>query len=195
MILKATKTQNFINLFFTPFLAIIFIFSLKLNAQLTMGNNFPQTQLNDQHDKPQAITQETPWVLFSADMDAFKMAQKILEENKNISFSTQKGLLVSDISKMPSLIAKIFALPKMRKYHFSMALDREGKITSTWPKQEKSLTVIYLNQLNITKIDFLKTPEQVSEFFKNSAQNQAPKKADADTNANANNNTSPSTTK
>src|SRR3546814_1459443 len=53
-------------------------------------------------------------------------------------FRSQKGDVfvdnhidyISDISSMPALIAKLFALPKMRKYSFRLLLNRDDDFQS-----------------------------------------------------------------
>ena len=37
-------------------------------------------------------------------------------------------MFVADIQGMPSLISKLFAVPKMRDYSYRVVLDREGQV-------------------------------------------------------------------
>lgn len=55
---------------------------------------------------------------------------------------------------MPSLIAKWFAIPKMKDYPYRVALDRGGNATAGIPRQPDQVTLLHLNQGDILDIHF-----------------------------------------
>jgi len=67
---------------------------------------------------------------------------------------------------MPSLVTEIFALPILRDYTWPMALDMEGASTKDWPRQEESVTVMQLDQLNVTKTEYFKDEKSLIDFLK-----------------------------
>lgn len=75
-------------------------------------------------------------------------------------------VVVSDISGMPSLITKMFALPKMKKYHFKMALDKSGELTKSWPRQTGKATVLQIDNSKVINVDYIATYEQIQKIFK-----------------------------
>src|SRR3546814_11475114 len=68
-------------------------------------------------------------------------------------FRSQKGDVfvdnhidyISDISSMPALIAKLFALPKMRKYSFRLLLNRDDDFQSGFTPIEGKALILKLN--------------------------------------------------
>lgn len=123
-------------------------------------------EFTDQYDQVHKLSLETKWVIFAAEMDAFKFAKAAFEKLEIKSAGDKGGLLVSDISGMPSLVSALFAMPKMKKYSFSVALDRKGETTQKWPRKEAHLTLLKLNQLKVVETTYLGTEQAVVEFLK-----------------------------
>jgi hypothetical protein len=131
---------------------------------LVSGETLPAFKIQNQFEEPAELTKETKWILFSSDMKAAKLLTEYINENAT-KLDLTKTLIISDISKMPALVSKIFAIPKMKKYNFKLALDKTGETTKDWPRQEANLTVIKVSELKIESIENLGTPETVKAFF------------------------------
>jgi len=56
---------------------------------------------------------------------------------------------------MPRLVAKLFALPSMRRRPYPMLLDRDGQTTARLPDVAGTVTVISLERLKITRVEQL----------------------------------------
>jgi len=68
-------------------------------------------------------------------------------------------LYISDISGMPSLITSWFAIPKMKKFDFKVALiydEDEGKVLN---RQDEKVTVMFVKDNNITSIKFVSSKD------------------------------------
>lgn len=128
------------------------------------GETLTPFKIENQFGEAAELNSETQWVIFSADMDAAKMMTPYLNENAS-KLDLSKTLIISDISKMPAMISKMFAIPKMKKYAFKLALDRTGENTKPWPRQSKQITVMKLTQLKVDSIEQLSSTEAVQKFF------------------------------
>jgi len=117
------------------------------------GDRISKISLNDQHDEAQAVDASTRIILFSRDMDGGKLFKEALADTAE-GFLAEKGAVyISDISGMPSLVARMFALPSMRKRPYPMLLDRTGEDTSRLPDVEEQATVIFLKELLIERVE------------------------------------------
>ncbi|KHD87853.1 MAG: hypothetical protein OM95_12695 [Bdellovibrio sp. ArHS] len=134
-----------------------------------VGKTLAPFQIKNQYDEKAELSAETHWVFFSSDMNAAKMLTEYLNENAT-KVDLSKTLIISDISKMPAFVSKMFAIPKMKKYSFKLALDRNGETTKDWPRKEGVLTVLKLSQLKIESIQSLENKEGVVAFFKDQYQ-------------------------
>lgn len=124
------------------------------------GELMSSFQLQDQFENEVTVSSATEVLLFSRNMKGGDIIKEALEQLKA---DDQQGLdslvYVSDISGMPSLIARFVAIPKMKKLPFSMGLDREGDVTNMLPGEENKATLIRLDKLKIIDVVFIESSE------------------------------------
>jgi hypothetical protein len=137
---------------------------------LRVGTRVPAVTLADQHDVKGSITADTRCVLFSRDMDATKVVREALGEQPAQLLDPARAVIVADISAMPSLITKLFALPAMRKRPFRMLLDTDGSVTREFPSEEGKVTVLSLNALTIERIEYIDSAEALRAALRQAAQ-------------------------
>ncbi len=128
-------------------------------APLGAGMHMPVFTLADQHDVEGSITPATRCVLFNRDMASAKVLQEALADNPTVLLDTAGAVIVSDISGMPRIITALFAVPAMRKRPYRMLLDREGKVTADFPFEKGKVTVVYVKDLTVEKVEFVESPE------------------------------------
>lgn len=124
----------------------------------------------DQWDQPVNVDASTQLVIFSADMDAGKLARAVLDSYHKEDLSANRWVYIADVSAMPSLITSMFAIPKMKKYSFSVGLDRKGQATQAWPRQDGRVTVMQLHQLAIKKTQFFADEQSLKTYLIQQAQ-------------------------
>ncbi|WP_115718912.1 hypothetical protein [Gallaecimonas mangrovi] len=98
--------------------------------------------LNDQFDRKTQVPGDAKAIYFAADMDANDLIKEAFGKDKADTMAKAGVLYVADISKMPGLVYKLFAKPKMKKYPFRIVVDQEGDVTKDWPREEGAVTVI-----------------------------------------------------
>lgn len=146
--------------------AVTVMFSTSSMADEAKGmEKMAEITLKDQFDKTQKIDQSTKLVLFAHDMGGNDLLEEALADYDNDKLSAKNIVYLADISGMPSLIGRLFALPAMRKRPYSMMLDREGDISAAINAKEDQITVIYLNQLTIDKTEHLATAESIKQVL------------------------------
>lgn len=126
---------------------------------LAVGGRFPSIQLTDQHDVSTAIDADVRYVLFTRDMDGGKVVQRIFEEDGQRKLDAARAVYVSDISRMPALVTRMFALPSLRKRGYRVFLDRDGTVTRDFPSEEGRVTVFVLADGTIEAIRTIASPE------------------------------------
>lgn len=119
---------------------------------LKVGDALPAFQLNDQHDKPMPIGAETRALVFTADKSAGEVVNDLLKA-RPADFMPQRGIVyLADISRMPSFITSMIALPRMREYPYRMALATEEGQTAMLPVLEDHVTVLMLEEGKVREI-------------------------------------------
>ncbi len=89
------------------------------------GSAMPALSLNDQYDKPVLVGPQTRWVVLAAEKPVSDMVSAVLAAEPVGALDRLRLVYVADISGMPALVTRLFALPKLRELPFPIALVRE----------------------------------------------------------------------
>jgi len=147
-------------------LAILLFLGLSVGAlhaeTVAVGSPMPSYTLADQFGEEHTLAKETRYVLVVSDRELSKQVNAWLAEKGEGYLGEQTMEYVSDISPMPKMVTKLFALPKMKKYPFKMLLWREDGMADTYPRQEGRLALFALDEDHmVTAIHYLATPADI----------------------------------
>ena len=132
---------------------------------LSVGSNVSNISIKDQFEKTNSISAETKTILFASDKDSSDLLKEYLLSKEGDILTANKAIYVADISGMPSLISKFIALPKMKKYPFSiMLLDDTNK--DFFGKEEGKIIVYTLDNLKVTEMKTISTVKELEEVIK-----------------------------
>jgi len=144
------------------FLIICLVNSISLLSKpLEIGDTYPLPPFNDQFDKPAEVSSETQLLIFVAEMEPSKVVHEVLKNETSSTMKQKKIYFLSDIHRMPSLITRFIALPKMRDYSYPVALIREEGISNDLPREKGKISLFFLNSKKIQKIQFLSKIEEL----------------------------------
>ena len=147
------------------FLFTVFLGLSAFANSLTVGSNLPTLTVKDQFEKEFTIDAKIKTIIFSATKDESATIKDFLVTKDKNYLTTNNIAYVADITGMPSLVSKFFALPKMRDYSFSILLiDEDNK--ALFPVEQDKITIISLDNSKITDIKFIKTTEELAATFK-----------------------------
>jgi len=133
---------------------------------LAPGMRLPEIRLADQHDVEDSVGAEVRAILFTRDMDAGNIVKEALADKGGEMLAAADAVYVSDISGMPRIVAKLFALPSMRKRPYRMLLDRDGKTTKDFPSEEGKVTLIRIGAGEIQGVEYLESADRVRAVLK-----------------------------
>lgn len=68
---------------------------------------------------------------------------------------------IADISGMPSLISRFFALPKMREIASPILVTQDPDLVAWIPKKESKLTLIFAQGGKVSKIIYSSDEEEI----------------------------------
>ena len=124
-------------------------------AGLQVGDTAPMLSLNDQHDTARTTLSARRFLLFSADKDGSNLADEVLEGQTAETLEQAGIAYVADISGMPAMVTKMFAMPKLRKRPYPVLLGRTSEDTMTLPRQAGKVTLIELDGGSVAAIEFM----------------------------------------
>ena len=132
---------------------------------LSVGSDVSNVTIKDQFEKSNTISAETKTILFASDKDSSDLLKEYLLSKEGDILTANNAIYVADISGMPSLISKFIALPKMKKYPFSiMLLDDSNK--DFFGKEEGKIIVYTLDNLKVTEIKTITTVKELENIIK-----------------------------
>lgn len=146
-------------------IATIMLFVATFANALNVGDSIPTFEIKDQFEKKQAIAADTKIILVTAEKGMSEIIRDVLLAKPEGFLESKKAVYVGDISGMPSLIARFFALPKMKKYPFSILLVDEEQ-TKSFSKKEEKITVYLVDNGKVTKVKYISTAKELEEVLK-----------------------------
>lgn len=133
---------------------------------LKQGDSLPNLSLTDQHDKPAKIDSSVTRIIFAADNGAASLVTAMLDA-KDANWLTQtNSVYLADIHKMPSLIAKMFALPQLREKPYTIILGREEADLAMFARQKGCVAIIPIANQKLGETTFACTEDTLKESVK-----------------------------
>lgn len=129
-------------------------------ASNLVGTHFPQLELKDQHDASVTLPGAAAVVVFANTKAVDEWADPILAAYGQEQMDAHHVVYLSDIHRMPWMISKMIALPKLRERKYSVALIRDEIESPVLAGTEKGcLKWIQLQSGKIALIAPVCTPE------------------------------------
>jgi len=149
-------------------LLLVTFLALGLNSSpLVLDSTITNLKIKDQHEVEHTLDKNIKTILFASDKKTSDLLRDYLlplSEKENI-LEKNSAIYIADISNMPSLITKYIALPKMKKYPFSiLLLDDTNKDNFT--KEDGKIIVYSLKDGKITDIKKISTTKELEQIIK-----------------------------
>ena len=118
-----------------------------------MGEELGSLNYPDQHGKVHPVAVDRSVVLFAPGRTGAAAAQQLFEH------------YVTDISRMPSLVTSMFALPRMRKFSYLVLLGYEHEQTAMFPRRENHVTVLDVRGGKVERIGYADTAKMLAAII------------------------------
>lgn len=118
--------------------------SVQAAAQTVLkdGDQLPVLALRDQHDKPAAVPPSTRQLLVAADNSGAGLVTDLLDSMGANWLEQTQRVYLADIHKMPALVSRFVALPRLRDKPYPIVLGREEGDLAMFPRKKDCVTVI-----------------------------------------------------
>ena len=118
-------------------------------------------ELADQHDQVRKVDAARRALLFTRDMQAGDALKQALAADGGKLLDAAGAVCVADVSGMPALVLRLFALRKLRERPYPLLLDRDGSQTARLPAQTGKVSLLVLDALRVKEVRYLGTPDEI----------------------------------
>jgi len=145
-------------------LLLLPLFTLFLYANsFEINSHIGSFSLPTQFDEKQTVDSSIQTIIVSFEKDTGKDINQFLSSKDKDFLKNHHAVFIANIAKMPSIITKMFALPKMRDYKHNILLIYDENDKRFISQEEKS-TVYKLENGVIKSISFI-TKEDLEKIF------------------------------
>ena len=150
--------KKIILLLLTLSLALFGANQIKDGSSLKVLNGFKYETPKGRQMK---IPKKSQLIIVAFEKDTGKLVNEYLNTKDQFYLVKKHGIFIADINKMPSIITKMFALPKLRKYKHPIYLHFDEEFQNVVPHKEEEITIIRVVDQKITDISFIKTTQEL----------------------------------
>jgi hypothetical protein len=135
-----------------------------VSTPLSTGDKLPALILPDQYGNPHSLS-EARTILFAPDKEAADLAHRLLRHRNKADMAAQGILFISDISRMPGFITRMFAIPTLRDYPYLVLLGFQTEETAWLPRRDGVLTLLHIQSGQVSSIEYANTLESLASVI------------------------------
>lgn len=131
---------------------------LKIDSPLSVLDGFAYETPQGRQMK---IPKKTKLVIAAFEKETGALVNEYLDTQSPFYLLKHNSIFIADISKMPSIVTSMFALPKLQKYKHLIYLHYGDKFQSTVPNKEQKVTLLRIEDSNIKEISYISTSQEL----------------------------------
>ena len=133
----------------------------EISSGIIIGKELQSFTFKDQFDKDTSLLSSTKKVMFAFTKPTGHLTKMYMSDKKPDYLTSRDIIFVADISGMPSLIAKMFAIPDMKesKYPILLIKEKEKALRFRNEKHKDAVMIITLDNKIVKSVKFV-TNEQ-----------------------------------
>lgn len=144
----------------------LFLFSFSVFANpLQVGQTLAPIELKSQHGKAVKVAIDVKTIVFAVEKAPSDLINNFLTKQDSAFLTKNKTYFIADISGMPSLITKMFAIPKMKKRPYEILLARKAAKVAFIPRKKDFATVLKISGGKIMAVEFVNNVDQLNKAF------------------------------
>jgi len=136
-----------------------------ISSGVIVGKALEPFTFKDQFDKPISLEATTKKVIFAFTKPTGHIMRVYMGLKKENYLSKRDILFIADISGMPSLIAKMFAIPDMKdsKYSILLIKEKEKALRFRSQKHKNAVMIISLDNKIVKSVKFVTNKEDINK--------------------------------
>lgn len=144
-------------------LSVIFINCLSAGT-LKIDDKISNFSLTDQFDKIHTITSDISTIIVTFQKETLMMVNDYLSSKSENYLEDHHAIFINNISSTPAIITKMFTLPKLRDYKYTILLIYDENNTK-FEKQNDKITTYSLENGFIKNIHFISSIDELKRIL------------------------------
>jgi hypothetical protein len=137
----------------------------EVSSGIVIGKELANYKLKDQFDKEHTLTNDVKKILFAFSKPTGHLMKVYLGVRPVDYLSSRDIVFIADISGMPSLIAKMFAIPDLKESKYSVLLIRKKENAKRFRNEEhkNEVMIITLDNKIVKNVKFVSNEEDLKK--------------------------------
>jgi len=131
---------------------------ISVNSPLSQFNSY-KFQTPTSHEIK--ISKETNLIIIAFEKNTGALVNEYLRTKDIYYLQKNSAIYIANIHAMPSIIRKIFAIPKLQKYKHLIYLQYDEEFQNNTPNKEGKITLLRFENGKISNISFITTEAQL----------------------------------
>ena len=132
---------------------------------LKIDDKISTFSLVNQFDKIHTITSEISIIIVTFQKETTNLVNDFLSSKSSDFLDKNNTIFINNISSIPSIVVKMFTIPKMRDYKYDILLIYNEN-NKKFIEEEKKITVYFIQNGYIKDIKFISSIYELEGFFK-----------------------------
>ncbi|MBP9490042.1 MAG: hypothetical protein KBE77_01185 [Aliarcobacter sp.] len=132
---------------------------------LKIDDKISSFSLTNQFDKIHRITGEISIIIVTFQKETTNLVNDFLSSKNSDFLDKNNTIFISNISAIPSIVVKMFTIPKMRDYKYDILLIYNEN-SKKFKEEEDKITVYFIENGFVKDIKFISSIYQLEGVFK-----------------------------
>ena len=134
-------------------------------ATLKIDDKISNFSLPNQFDKIHTVTNEISIIIVTFQKETTNIVNNFLSSKSSDFLDKNNSIFINNISCSPSIVVKMFTIPKMRDYKYDILLIYNGN-NKKFKEEENKITIYFVENGFIKDIKFISSIYELEGVFK-----------------------------
>lgn len=133
-------------------------------STLKVGDKISTFSLPNQFDKIHTISSEISIIIVTSDKETSNLVNDFLSKKKSDFLDKKNAVFIDDISAVPSVIVKMFKIPKLRDYDYDVLL-LYNENSKSFLEEDDKITVYFVKDSVVINVKYITTKDELERVF------------------------------
>ncbi len=133
-------------------------------STLKIDDKISSFSLPNQFDKIHTINGETSKIIVTSEKENIELINDFLSSKNSDFLDKNHTVFIDNISKVSSLIVKMFIIPKLREYNYDILLIH-NESSKRFLEKENKISVYIIENAKVKEIKYISSKKELERVF------------------------------